>query len=78
MHRPGLGTAPATPPPLPPLGGGGGNIIPNPLGSVKQNTNLFLLIQVQVGTISVAVPQGVQKDSRRKFRFLLARFRRIQ
>jgi hypothetical protein len=39
-------------------GGGGGEIIPSPLGAVKQNKNLFLLIRVQVGTVSVAVTQG--------------------
>ena len=45
----------ATPPP-PPQGGGG--IVTSPLGAVKQNKNLFLLIRVQVGTVSVAVTQG--------------------
>ena len=63
MRRPGLGTVTAGPPP-PPLGGGGG-IITCPLGAVKQNKNLFLLIIVQVGTVSVAVPQGAEKDFRK-------------
>ena len=65
---------------LPPQGGrgrGGVAIIPCPLGAVKQNKNLFLLIIVQVGTVSVAVPQGAEKDFRKKIAFSLARFRCI-
>jgi hypothetical protein len=62
---------------LPPQGGRGVAIIPCPLGAVKQNKNLFLLILVQVGTVSVAVPQGAEKDFRKKITFPLARFQRI-
>ena len=46
----------------PPGGEGGVGIIPYPLGACQAEKKLFLHVQVQVGTISVAVPQGAEKD----------------
>jgi hypothetical protein len=51
------------PPPPPPGGGGGCYIIPPPLGAVKPEKNIYLLIKVQVGTIPLAVTQGGKQRS---------------
>jgi hypothetical protein len=48
------------------------------LGVVKQNKKIFLIVQVQVGMVSVAVTQGGEKVSEKKIAFPLARFHGFQ